>query len=158
MFRQMRRFKQERDKETCINILKTEKRGVLSLSGDDDYPYGIPINFFYDEELNKIIFHGAGEGHKIDAIKRNNKVSFCTWNKGEQVEGRWYYKVISVIVFGKIKIVEDGDYKVSLLRKLGQKYYPNKDDVEIEINKDLHRVTLLELDIEHMTGKIVEER
>lgn len=158
MFRQMRRFKQEQDKETCINILKTEKRGVLSLSGDDDYPYGIPINFFYDEENNKIIFHGAGEGHKIDAIKRNNKVSFCTWNKGEQVEGQWYYKVISVIVFGKIKIIEDGDYKVSILRKLGQKYYPNKEDVEIEINKDLHRVTLLELEIEYMTGKIVEER
>ena len=158
MFRQMRRFKQELDKETCINILKTEKRGVLSLSGDDDYPYGIPINFYYDEELNKIFFHGAGEGHKIDSIKRNNKVSFCTWNKGEQVESQWYYMVKSVIVFGKIKIVEDGDYKVGLLRKLGQKYYPNKDDVKIEINKDLHRVTLLELEIEHMTGKIVEER
>ena len=158
MFRPMRRFKQEQDKETCINILKTEKRGVLSLSGDDDYPYGIPINFYYDEELNKIFFHGAGEGHKIDAIKRNNKVSFCTWNNGEQVEGKWYYMVLSVIAFGKIRIVEDGEYKVSQLRKMAQKYYPTKEEVEFELNRDLYRVTLLELDVEHISGKRVEEK
>ena len=158
MFRQMRRFKQEQDKETCINILKTEKRGVLSLSGDDDYPYGIPINFYYDEDLNKIFFHGAGEGHKIDAIKRNNKASFCTWNNGEQVEGKWYYMVLSVIVFGKIRIVEDGEYKVSQLRKMAQKYYPTKEEVEFELNRDLYRVTLLELDVEHISGKRVEEK
>ena len=158
MFRAMRRFKQEQDKETCINILKTEKRGVLSLSGDEDYPYGIPINFYYDEELNKIFFHGAGEGHKIDAIKRNNKVSFCTWNNGEQVEGKWYYMVLSVIVFGKIRIVEDGEYKVSQLRKMAQKYYPTKEEVEFELNRDLYRVTLLELDVEHISGKRVEEK
>lgn len=158
MFRGMTRFKQEQSKEVCIKILKNEKRGVLSVQGDDGYPYGIPINYYYDEELNKIYFHGAGAGHKIDSINKDNKVSFCTWNKGEQVEGKWYYMVLSVVVFGRIRIVEDGDFKVNQLRKMATKYYPTKEEVEFELNRDLHRVTLLELDIEHMTGKIVEEK
>ena len=68
MFRKMRRFKQQISVAECIEILKNTKRGVLSLIGDDGYPYGIPIDHWYCEDDGKIYFHGAKEGHKIDAI------------------------------------------------------------------------------------------
>lgn len=69
MFRKMRRFKQQITEEECIQILKNTKRGILSLIGDDGYPYGIPLDHWYSEEDNAVYFHGAKEGHKIDAIK-----------------------------------------------------------------------------------------
>ena len=77
MFREMRRFKQRISEEECIRILKEQPRGVLSLLGDDGYPYGIPISHWYCEEDGKIYFHGAKTGHKIDAIAECDKVSFC---------------------------------------------------------------------------------
>ena len=70
MFREMRRFKQQLSEEECRHILKTEKRGVLAVNGDGGYPYTIPINYIYEEESGKIYFHGAKEGHKIDALLR----------------------------------------------------------------------------------------
>ena len=70
MFRPMRRFKQQLPQEECISILKSEVRGILSVLGDDDYPYGVPLDFYYSEEDDRIYFHGAGEGHKIDSIRK----------------------------------------------------------------------------------------
>ncbi len=78
MFRKMRRFKQQISNDECIAVLKNTKRGVLSLIGDDGYPYGIPIDHWYCEEDGKIYFHGAKEGHKIDAIKACDKGKYLT--------------------------------------------------------------------------------
>ena len=82
MFRPMRRFKQQIADSECKEILKNEKRGVLSLLGDDGYPYGLPLSHLYSEEDNKIYFHCAKEGHKIDAIKNYDKASFCVYDSG----------------------------------------------------------------------------
>ena len=70
MFREMRRFKQVLSQEECIEVLKNEPRGVLSLIGEDGYPYGIPMDHWYCEEDGKLYFHCAKEGHKLDAVKR----------------------------------------------------------------------------------------
>ncbi|SDB03994.1 Pyridoxamine 5'-phosphate oxidase [Pseudobutyrivibrio sp. YE44] len=87
MFRKMRRFKQQVSEAECIDILKSTKRGVLSVIGDDGYPYGMPINHYYCEEDGKIYFHGAKAGHKIDAIKACDKASYCVYNDGFRKEG-----------------------------------------------------------------------
>ena len=76
MFRPMRRFKQQISVAACKEILKNEKRGVLSLLGDNGYPYGLPLSHLYSEEDTKIYFHGAKEGHKIDAIKNFTGTQF----------------------------------------------------------------------------------
>lgn len=89
MFRKMRRFKQELSKEECMEILKNEPRGVLSVLGDDGYPYGMPVTHWYNEKNGKIYFHGAKSGHKIDAIKNCDKVSFCVYDKGYRKENDW---------------------------------------------------------------------
>lgn len=80
MFRKMRRFKQELSKQECIEILQSEPRRVLSVLGEDGYPYGMPMNHWYSEKDGKIYFHGAKSGHKIDAIKNCDKVSFCVYD------------------------------------------------------------------------------
>ncbi|MBQ7167600.1 MAG: pyridoxamine 5'-phosphate oxidase family protein, partial [Treponema sp.] len=96
MFRQMRRFGQQVASEKCVEILKNEWRGVLALLGDDGYPYTVPMDFFYDEDDGKIYFHCAKEGHKIDAIEKCDKASFCVMDQGFKKEGDWALNITSV--------------------------------------------------------------
>ncbi len=103
MFRPLRRIKQQLSLEECISVLKNEVRGVLAVLGDEDYPYGVPINFYYSQENNKIYFHGSREGHKIDAIKNHDKVSFCVYDKGTQIEGKLGLDYKSAIVLAGLK-------------------------------------------------------
>ena len=78
MFRPMRRFKQEVTREECVKILTDEKRGVLAVNGDNGYPYAVPVNFYYDRNTDKIYFHCAKAGHKLDAMLSDDKVCFTT--------------------------------------------------------------------------------
>lgn len=107
MFRDMRRFKQQITAKECVNVLKAETRGVLSLIGDEGYPYGIPMNHWFCESDGKIYFHGAKEGHKIDAIKNCNKACYTVFDKGFRRDGEWVLNVNSVVIFGKITLVTD---------------------------------------------------
>lgn len=157
MFRPMRRIKQQLPNEECIEILKNEVRGVLSVLGDNGYPYGIPINFYYSEDENKIYFHGAKEGHKIESIKKCDKVSFCVYNKGVQSQVKKGLDVKSVIIFGRIKIVEDFDKTVDICRKLSEQFDFGANYIEEEIKKFAKFVMVLELTPEHITGKIINE-
>lgn len=157
MFRKMRRFKQEISKEECIEILTNEKRGVLSVIGDDGYPYGIPLNHYYDKEKNCLFFHGAKEGHKVDAIKANSKVSYCVYEKGTQKEGHWSLNVRSVIVFGKASFVTDLEECKEIGSKIWWKFNQDEKELEEEIKHSLSRVLCTRVDIEHMTGKLVNE-
>ena len=157
MFRTMRRFKQQISDAECIEILKTEKRGVLSLVGDDGYPYGIPLSHFYDERDGKIYFHGAKEGHKIDAIKANPKASFCVMDKGFRKDGEWALNIKSVIAFGKVSLITDIKKAEEICTKLVQKFTDDKEYLEMELKNALARVQCFEFTIEHMTGKLVNE-
>ncbi len=157
MFRKMRRFKQAVSEDECKNILKAEKRGVLSLVGDDGYPYGVPINFYYDQDENKLYFHSSKEGHKIDAIKNCGKACFTVWNTGFKKDGDWAWNVTSVIAFGRAEL-ESGAAVMDKLRKLALKYYPTAEEVNAEMAKDSDRVQMIALNIESLTGKLVNER
>ncbi len=157
-FRKMRRFKQQVSEEECRRILKEEPRGAFSVIGEGGYPYSIPVNFYYDENDNLIYIHCAGEGHKIDALKACDKVCFTTWNQGFKTEGNWEWNPTSVVVFGRAKFVKDPEVMEDRLRKFGRKYYPDKDEVEVEIRSAIARVTLIAIEIDHMTGKLVNEK
>ena len=158
MFRPMRRIKQQLDNSDCLEILNTEKRGVLSIIGDDGYPYGIPINFYFSEPDNKIYFHGARKGHKIDSIMKNDKACLSVFNKGIQSNVKKGLDVKIVIIFGRIKIVNDDDKIRQACANLAARFtFANKEYIEEEIKKFVNAVAVLELSIEHMTGKIVNE-
>ena len=157
MFRKMRRFKQQITDAECIEILKKTKRGVLSLLGEDGYPYGIPIDHWYCEEDGRIYFHGAKEGHKIDAIKACDKASYCVYDEGYRKEGEWALNITSVITFGRIRLVEDEDTARKICTELVKKFTDDQEYLEKELKNAFPRVQCLELIPEHMTGKLVNE-
>ncbi len=157
MFRNMRRFKQQISDEECIEVLKNAKRGVLSLMGDDGYPYGIPIDHWYCEDDGKIYFHGAKEGHKIDAIKSCDKVSYCVYDDGYRKEGDWALNIKSVITFGRIKLVEDDEKAKEICIAITRKFTDDDEYLQKELTNAFPRVQCLELTPEYMTGKLVNE-
>ena len=157
MFRGMRRFKQQIDEDSCIRILKEQPRGVLSMIGDDGYPYGIPLSHWYAEDEHKLYFHCAKTGHKIDAITACDKVSYCVMDEGYRREGEWALNINSVVIFGRMHIVEDDEKKRRILTNLAHKFTDDEAYIQKELANDFAHVACLELMIEHMTGKLVNE-
>ena len=157
MFRELTRIKQKLSQEESISLLKQQPRGVLSLIGDDGYPYGVPIDHWYNEADGKIYFHSGREGHKVDAILRCNKASFCVYDKGFRKEGDWALHIKSVIVFGRIRIVEDHHQALELTRQLSRKYTRDEDYIQKEIDSYGHELLVFSLEPEQITGKITKE-
>lgn len=157
MFRELIRKNKKLSMQECVEILKNEKRGVLSVIGDDDYPYGMPMNHFYNEDDGKIYFHCGKIGHRLDSLRKHNKVSFCTYDNGYRKEGEWALNVKSVIVFGKIEIIEDADKIADITKKLSYKFTQDENYINREIELFLNKTLLLELTPEHISGKSVTE-
>lgn len=157
VFREMARKKQQLSEAECIEILKAEPRGVLSVLGDDGYPYGMPLNHWYCEENGRLYFHSGMKGHKVDAIRTHEKVSFCVYDQGFRRDGEWALNIKSVIVFGRIRPVEDQQEAIEIIRKLSFKYTSDSAYIEREIQAAGARTLCLELIPEHMTGKLVNE-
>ena len=182
MFRELKRKKQQLPMEECIRILKEEPRGVLSVLGDDGYPYTVPVSFVYTpgpgiEEagaqtegvkaeqlpagtLGTIGFHCAKTGHKIDAIRRNEKVSFTVVAMDEIMPKERTTKFCSVIVFGRARILEGEENLRRAANAVGAKYSSGYEELYKEETEDtIRRGTLccVEITIDHMTGKIGKE-
>ena len=159
MFREMRRFKQQISDTECVQILKEQPRGVLSMLGDDDYPYGIPLDHWYCEENGKLYFHCAKTGHKLDAIRRHDKVSYCVMDEGLRKDGDWALNIHSVVIFGRMRIVDDAedDLKVKIATGLCRKFTDDEAFLQKELTHAMPRAAFLELTPEHMTGKLVNE-
>lgn len=150
MERKMRRFKQILPQEEVDRILGKGKYAVMALSGDDDYPYALPINYVYDGM--SIYIHCAKEGHKIDAIKRNPKCSLCIVDKDDVVPEEFTSYFRSVIAFGKANIVEFLDERIKALKLLCEKYSPGIDPTA-EIERFIKSVCIIRIDIDFATGK-----
>ena len=157
MFREMRRKPQALSREEMIDLLKSETRGVMSVQGDDGYPYGVPLNHFYNEEDGRLYFHGAKFGHRVDAVKRDPKVSYCVFGQEEKKGDDWAYHVKSVIVFGKAVLVEDEEVIKNICRLLCEKFPCSEEYISGEIEKDTKNTLLIAIDIEDMNGKLVHE-
>ena len=158
MFRQMRRIKQELPLEEAKKLLKKNKRGVLSFNGDNSYPYSIPINYLYDTEENKLYFHGSKVGYKVDCIKNNKKSCFVTYGDEELSDNGWSFFLKSVIIFGKIEIIEDRELAAEKLKELASRYYPSLQEVDDAIETSFKNVLVYSMDIEHITCKKVHEK
>ena len=157
MFRELVRKNKQLSNESCIELLKTETRGVLSVLGDDDYPYGMPMNFWYNEEDGNIYFHCGNIGHRLEALQKHNKVSFCVFDQGYKEENEWAYKVKSIIIFGKIEIIDDMEQITDIVTKLSYRFVQDDEYIKEEIRLHGHRTLLMKLTPEHMCGKLVTE-
>ena len=152
MFREMRRKKQALPIEECEAVLRRGTSGVLAVLGDGGYPYTVPLSYVYDGE--KIFFHCAKTGHKLDAIRRESKVSFCVLDADQVVPAEYttYYR--SVVAFGRARVLEDVSEKRKALEKLAEKYSPELErGRSLEIDKQFAGVCMVEIQIEHLTGK-----
>ena len=158
MFRPMQRKKQAISREDCLELLRQEKRGVLSVLGDEGYPYGMPLNHWYCEADGNLYFHCGKTGHRTDALRRCDKVSYCVYDSGYYNEGDWALNIRSVIVFGRVEIVEDHSKALEISRALSHKFTSDKEYIEKEIQFAGHRVLVFSLNIEHMSGKLVNEK
>lgn len=156
MFREMRRKNRQLSEDECVEILTNEPRGVLAILGDYDYPYTVPMSHVYVD--GKIYFHGAQRGHKVDAVKKHDKVSYCVVDSGVKAEDSWWYTFRSVVVFGKIKMLTDRDEKIDKLICLGDKFFPTHEETLAEIDRLIDKTEVFEITIDHMSGKLVEEK
>jgi nitroimidazol reductase NimA-like FMN-containing flavoprotein (pyridoxamine 5'-phosphate oxidase superfamily) len=152
MFRGMRRKRQDLSETETIAMLQSCSSGVLAVHGDDDYPYAVPLSFAYED--GKLFFHSAKAGHKIDALERNDKASYCVIDADDVVPSTFTTHFRSAIVFGKARVVTDDSEKRHALECLVKKYSPDYlEAADAEIDGDWKRVCVIELTIEHMTGK-----
>lgn len=151
MFREMRRSSQSLPREECERILREGKTAVLALAGDDGYPYAVPVNYVYDS--GKIYFHCARNGHKLDALRRCERVSACVVDRDDVAPERLATDYMSVIVFGRARILGSGEEIYRAVEKLGLKYNPDHTVVEREIRRERDALCCVEITIDHITGK-----
>jgi nitroimidazol reductase NimA-like FMN-containing flavoprotein (pyridoxamine 5'-phosphate oxidase superfamily) len=152
MKRVMRRRKQLLPTIETEKILRNTTSGVLAVSGDDGYPYAVPLSYAYED--GKIYFHCAKEGHKIDGIHRNEKVSFCVIDKDQVVPEKFTTFFRSAIAFGKARIVSEDEVKRHALELLVKKYSPGFEKAGAEeIRGDFETVCVIEVAVDYITGK-----
>ena len=150
MLPEMRRKTQQLPRAEAEEILRAGSSGVLALAGEEGYPYALPISYVYHG--GRLYFHCAPAGHKLNAIARCPKASFCVIAQDDVVPALYTTRYRSVIAFGTIRQLEDEQAMITALDVLGRKYAPDLDP-SAEIAGSLHRVCVLEMTIDHLTGK-----
>ena len=157
MFRELTRKQKQISTEACIALLTKETRGVLSVNGDDGYPYAMPMNHFYSPEDGCIYFHCGKTGHRLDSLQRSDKASFCVFEQGYREGEDWALHVRSVIVFGRVELVRQPELIAEIAAQLSRKFTQDEEYIRKEIEQHGHRTLLLQLVPEHMCGKLVNE-
>ncbi len=158
MFKPMRRVQREIPVEAAKDVLKRARRGVLAMNGEDGYPYAVPLNYLYDEEANKIYFHGARAGQKYELLQRDERVCFTVNGEPTIKAEEWAPFVQSAIVFGRCHLVEVGDRAVELLTNFAMKYYPSAEMVHNSVAGGAKVTQMFEITIEHISGKEIQEK
>ena len=158
MFRAMRRKQKEIGADEVKRFLDHARMGVLAVQGDDGYPYAVPVNYLYDSEAGKIYFHGARAGHKADALRACDKVCFIVYGSETVKEEPWAPYVQSAVAFGRCHLLENDPKTAALLKRFAMKYYPNEQLADEEIAHAGKAVQFFEIEIEHLTGKEIQEK
>ena len=148
MFRPMNRIKQALSRDECVELLRSQRRGVLSVLGDDGYPYGIPMNHY---------FHSGKRGHKIDALRSCSKASFCVLDRGTPAPDSWALSFRSVVVFGQAEFITDRETIYEMTRRLSLCFTDDEAYIAAEIARAGPGTAMFVLTPEHITGKRVNE-
>lgn len=157
MFRTIRKKKNEISLDAVKELLHCSRRGILAVNGDDGYPYAVPVNYLYDEDAQKIFFHGAKAGYKVDALKACDKVCFTVCGNETIKDEAWAPYVKSAVVFGRCHLMENKENAMAALKKFAMKYYPSEDMVDDHIGAIGMATQMFEIEIEHISGKEVQE-
>jgi nitroimidazol reductase NimA-like FMN-containing flavoprotein (pyridoxamine 5'-phosphate oxidase superfamily) len=155
MFPEMRLHKRQVSQAEAEEILARGLFGVLSLNGGEDYAYGVPLSYVWQDQ--GLYLHCAPEGKKLTLLRRNNKVCFAVVAEAEPLPQKFSMRYQSALAFGRVREVEDPQEKLRALVALVEKYY--RDPAEVEKGKEyaaasLDKTVVLRLDIDHLTGKM----
>lgn len=152
-FREMRRFRQQLSREECEAVLRRGTSGVLAVTGDEGWPYAVPLSYVYQNDT--VFFHCAKAGHKLDALLREPRASFCVIDQDKVIPEKYTTAYRSVVVFGRVTILEEEAQLRRGGEALARKYYPQgtPEELEAEIGGGLGHMVILKMDISHMTGK-----
>ena len=151
MFRELRRKKQALSPERCWQILREGEYGVLALLGDGGYPYAVPLN--YALKGDTLLFHCAREGHKLDAVKRCGKASFCVVSRADVTEEEYTTYFESVIAFGQVRVLGEEEKRGAIEAFSDRFVHRGEEERDREIGRFFSSLAMLELRIEHMAGK-----
>ena len=158
MFRPIRKKKNDIGTAAAEQLLLRCRRGVLAVNGMEGYPYAVPINFYFDKDARNIYFHGAKAGHKIEALRACNQVCFTVYGNETVKEEAWAPFMQSAVVFGRCRLMENGPEAMARLKQLAMKYYPEEQLADEEIARAGQAAQMFEIEIEHFSGKEVQER
>ncbi|MBQ1827214.1 MAG: pyridoxamine 5'-phosphate oxidase family protein [Erysipelotrichaceae bacterium] len=158
MFEEVRKKHRALDRDEALRILSQTRRGVLSLVRPDGYPYGVPINHYFDPDTMKLYFHGDVQGNRIECAEKDDRASFCAFQERKTEKKHWYKTFESVIVFGHLKTVEERERKAEIVWKLTRGFTEDMEEFEAEIEKAIDRTSVIEMSIEHVTGKFIDEK
>ena len=152
MFREMRRFRQQVSQEEAQGVLSSTTSGVLALLGDEGYPYAVPMTHVYHN--GRLYFHSAMTGHKVDAIRQCDKASFCVIAADDVIPHKLTTNYLSVIAFGRIRIVEEAEERREAMMAFARRYAPGMMGKSAKAAETgMARMLVFALDIEHLTGK-----
>ena len=153
MFREMRRKRQALPPEACRAILEGGTSGVLALAEEGGYPYAVPLSYVYDGE--RLYFHCARAGHKLELIRRDGRASFCVIGQDQVVPAEYTTYFRSVIAFGTVRILEEDGEKRAAIEKLAVKYAPadSRENRDSAIDREWAPLCMLEMEVEHLSGK-----
>ena len=157
MFPELMRKNQQLPQEECIRLLREETRGGLSVLGERGYPYGTPMNHWYEEEDGCIYFHCGRAGHRLAALRRCPKASYCVYDRGFRRPGEWAWNVSSVIVFGQVEVIDDLERVKDITTRFSRKFTGDEDYIRNEVERSAPGTLLLRLVPEHICGKLVNE-
>lgn len=159
MFKPVRKKINEINHSAAEALLQSNRRGILAMNGDNGYPYAIPINYFYDSLAQKIYFHGAKAGHKVEALNVSDKVCFTVYGNERIDEAEsWAPYVQSAVVFGRCRLLEADPESIARLKEFAMKYYPDEILADEQIARNGRATQMFEITIEHMSGKQVQEK
>ncbi len=154
--REMRRYKQALTPAECDIVLGRNTSGVLAMTEEDGFPYAVPLSYVWKD--GRAYFHWATAGRKLDAVHRDDRVSFCVIDQDEIVPGEYTTYFRSVIVFGRVRILGDPGEKRRAIEALSQKYRPGfPETMAAEIDGFWDRFCVAELSAEAVTGKQAKE-
>ncbi len=155
MARPMRRGNLEVSAEKAFEILESGDYGFLSTVSADGSPYCVALSHILME--NAIYFHCAKEGHKIDNIRRDNRVCYTVVGKTKVIQAKFTTEYESAVVFGRAEVIDDKQEKLSAMLKICEKYSPEFiDKAEDIILKAMDKLLIGKITVEHITGKVKE--
>jgi len=154
-FYKIRRQDRILDDKRVLELLRDAEYGFLSLGESrNGYTYGIPINFVYCLTKNALYFHCALDGHKLDNLKRNNRIAFCVVGRTELLSEKFSTLYESVMVFGQVEIAQTDEEKRFALRNLIAKYSPHHLEAgEKYIESAINKTLTFKINIDYVTGK-----